>query len=72
MSDILNLLERKRDTLKSDYQSHLDWIRRMVADDTNVQSVTFEQNLINHAIMMNEAKSRLREIDMQIDILKLQ
>lgn len=72
MKDIIEMLNRKRSQLESDYQFHLDWIQRMVNDPNDVKAITFEQNMIIHLTEMNTIKSRLREVNDQLMVLSLQ
>lgn len=72
MKAIIEMLERKRNQLNTDYQFHLDSVRRMANDSDNVKAITFEQNMISHLVEMNSIKNRLREIDDQLIALRIQ
>lgn len=71
MNEIIEALKRKSNQLRQDYTSHFNAIKRMADDPIDINSVTFEPNMISHLVEMNSIKGRLREIEMQIDILSL-
>lgn len=63
MNDIIEALKRKREFLKKAYNAQLNTARWRINSEDEINSGTFEANMINHLVEMNKLKAQIKGID---------
>ncbi len=70
MNAIINDINRKLKSLNEQYMSHLRMVQDMVGRPSDIESTTFEQNMINHLVIMNQLKAEMNTLKFQLEIYK--